>query len=393
MMKKTTLFLLVAMMSTGIVFSQKVKKPNINKALKMMQAGELADAQSEIDRASTDEKLQSNGKTWYYRGLIYASIDTSSTASADNALQIAMESFAKADELGKEGTEYYISDANGLPLLKSQQIQTLWGVYLNQGVTAFQNKVNKDAVAAFEKSSMVNPQDTTGYLYAGLASQNDKSYENALKNYEKYLEVGGLSADVYASMIYIVGTEQKDNDGALALIQKAKTAFPQNTLFPKQEIDILIKLDKVDEAVAGLEKAIAAEPENAQLRFSLGVMYDNLKNKEKAIEAYEGSITADPDFYNAHFNLAVLRYNDVIEMVKERNDLGITAADLKKSVQMDKDIDVELKKVLPNWEKVHEMDAKDTTPMETLKYIYVQLKMMDKAEAMQTKLDNSNPGE
>jgi len=392
-MKKTTLFLLVAIMSTGIVFSQKVKKPNINKALKMMQEGDLANAQSEIDRASADEKLQTNGKTWYYRGLIYAAIDTSATTSADNSLQIAMESFAKADELGKEGSEYYISDANGLPVLKSQQIQTLWGVYLNQGVGAFQDKNNKGAVIAFEKSSLINPQDTTGYLYAGLASQNDKDFDNALKNYEKYVEVGGESPDVYGSMIYIVGTEQKNNEGALALIQKAKTAFPKNTLFPKQEIDILIKLDKVDEAVAGLEKAIEAEPGNAQLYFSLGVMYDNLENKEKAIEAYEGSIKADSEFYNAHFNLAVLRYNGVIEMVKQRNNLGITAADLKKSEQMDKEIDVQLKEVLPHWEKVHQLDPKDTTPMETLKYIYVQLKQMDKAEAMQTKLDNANSGE
>lgn len=392
-MRKTTLLLLVAVLAAGTVFAQKQKKPNINKALKMMQEGDLANAQTEIDRASTDEKLSTNGKTWYYRGLIYASIDTSATASADNALQTAMESFAKADELAKGNSEYYISDANSLPVLKSQQINTLWGVYLNQGVAAFQSKSNEDAIVAFEKSSLVNPIDTTGYLYAGLASQNAKSYDNALKNFEKYFEVGGESADVYGYMIYIVGTEQDDSEGALELIKKAKEAFPKNTLFPKQEIDILIKLDKVDEAITGLENAIVAEPENAQLHFSLGVMYDNLKNKEKAIAAYEGSIKADANFYNAHFNLAVLRYNDVVEMVKERNNLGISATDLKKSKEMDVEINEQLKLVLPNWEKVHELDSKDSTPMETLKYIYVQLKLYDKAEAMQAKLDESGSGE
>lgn len=392
-MRKTTLLLLVAVLATGTVFAQKQKKPNINKALKMMQEGDLANAKTEIDRAVTDEKLKNNGKTWYYKALIYASIDTSATTSVDNALQIAMESFAKSDELGKDGSEYFISDANGLPQLKTQQIQTLWGVYLNQGVDAFQNKSNKDAVIAFEKSSIVNPQDTTGYLYAGLAAQNDKDYETALKNFNKYLEVGGESADVYGSMIYIVGTEQKDNEGALELINKAKSAFPTNNLFPKQEIDILIKLDKVDEAVASLEKALAAEPDNEQLYFSLGVMYDNLKNKEKAIEAYEGSIKANPEYYNAHFNLAVLRYNDVVEMVKERNNLGISAADLKKSEKMDLEINELLKDVLPNWEKVHELNPNDETPMETLKYIYVQLKMYDEAEAMQSKLDAMTGGE
>jgi len=392
-MKKTILLLLVAVLAAGTVFAQKQKKPNINKALKMMQEGDLPNAQIEIDRASVDEKLKANGKTWYYRGLIYASMDTSTSTSVDNALQTAMESFRKADDLGKEGTEYYISDANGLPILKSQQIQTLWGVYLNQGVEAFQNKDNEAAVIAFEKSSIVTPSDTTGYLYAGLASQNSKQYDNALKNFKKYLEVGGDSEDVYGSMIYIVGTEKNDSEGALELVQKAKEAFPTNTLFSKQEIDILIKLDKVDEAIAGLEKAIAAEPSNPQLYFSLGVMYDNLKNKEKALEAYEGAVKADPEYYNAHFNLAVLRYNDAVEMIKERNNLGISTADLRKSVQMDGQIDEKLKEVLPNWEKVHELEPKDATPMETLKYIYVQLKMYDKAEAMQTKLDEMGTGE
>lgn len=393
MIRKTTLLLLVAVLATGTVFAQKQKKPNINKALKMMQEGDLANAQIEIDRASTNEKLSSNGKTWYYRGLIYASIDTSAAASVDNALQTAMDSFTKADELAKGNSEYYIPDANGFPLLKSQQIQSLWGVYLNQGITAFQNKSNEEAIVAFEKSSIVNPQDTSGYLYAGLASQNAKNFENALKNYNKYLEVGGKSADVYGSMIYIVGTEQKDSERALILINEAKEVFPTNILFPKQEIDILIKLDKVDEAVAGLEKAIAAEPNNPQLYFSLGIMYDNLENKEKAIEAYEGSIKADPEFYNAHFNLAVLRYNDVIEMTKERNNLGISATDLKKYEKMNVEIQKQLKLVLPNWEKVHELDSKDIIPMETLQYIYVQLKMYDKAEAMQAKLDQADSGE
>jgi len=367
-MKKTTLLVLVTVLSISTVFAQKQKKPNINKALKMMQDGDLASAKTEIDRASTDEKLSTNGKTWYYRGLIYASIDTTTTMSVDNALGTAMESFAKADELEKGNSGYFITDANGLPTLKTQQIQTLWGAYLNQGVKAFQDKDNEKAMIAFEKSSLVIPTDTTGYLYAGLAAQNAKKYDKAMTNFESYYEKGGLSSDAYGSMIYIVSTERDDSEGALALIGKAKEAFPENTLFPKQEIDILIKLDKVDEAVAGLEKAIAAEPNNPQLYFSLGVMYDNLKNKEKAIEAYEGSIKADPEYYNAHFNLAVLRYNDVVEMIKKRNDLGISSADLKKSKLIEVEIKSELKKVLPNWEKVHQLKPDDVTPVETHLY-------------------------
>ena len=391
-MKRTTLFLSMALLATGTVFAQKQKKPNINKALKMWQDSDLISAQTEIDRAIKNEKLQKKGKTWYYRGLIYASIDTSATISVDSALQTAMESFAKADELA-DGKEYYISDGNGFPLLKSQQIESLWQVYLNMGVVAFENKQNEEAALAFEKSSVVNPQDTTGYLYAGLSFQNAKNFDNALGNYNKYFEVGGKSANVYGSMIYIMSIEQEDSDGALVLIKKAKEAFPANALFLKQEIDIFIKLDKVSEAITGLEKAIEAEPNNAQLYFSLAVMYDNLNNKEKAIEAYETSVKINPDFYDAHFNLAVLKYNSVVEIVKERNSLGISASDLKKSEKMDIQIQKKFKEILPIWKKVHEISPKDATPLETLKYIYSQLKMYDEAEEIQAKLAEINSSE
>lgn len=388
-MKKLTLVMAMAVLVSSASLAQKEKKPNINKALKSMQENDLAAAKSEIDRAVEFEKTKTNGKTWYYRGLIYASIDTSSTQSdlSNNGLEIAMEAFKKADELQKGTSEYYISDVNGLPILKTQQVESLWGVYLNAGVSHYQNKETEDAVTNFVKCATIKPQDTTGYLYAGLSSQSGEKFDDALKYFKKYVEVGGSGEDVYASMIYIIGTVNEDKEGALDMISQARVKYPLNTTFPKQEIDLLIQLDRIDEAKNGLIAAIEKEPDNPQLYFSLGVMYDQLKEIDNARKTYEKSLEVDPTFYNSRFNLAVMVYNEAVESIKEKNALGITAADQKKAAELQKVIDVSLKEALPHWEKVLESDTSDRTALETLKYIYVQIKDMDKAEAMQAKLD------
>ena len=141
-MKKSTLVIAAIVLVSSAVFAQKEKKPNINKALKSMQEGDLASAKDEIDRATEYEKTSTNGKTWYYKGLIYAAIDTSSSQGdlAQNALSEAMAAFQKADDLQKGSAEYFLSDANGFPILKPQQIESLWGSYLNKGVENFQNE-------------------------------------------------------------------------------------------------------------------------------------------------------------------------------------------------------------------------------------------------------------
>ena len=45
---------------------------------------------------------------------------------------------------------------------------------------------------------------------------------------------------------------------------KAKAAYPEDDLYAKWEVDVLIATDKLDEAVKGLEAVIAAGSADAQ---------------------------------------------------------------------------------------------------------------------------------
>ncbi len=386
-MKRIIVLMLVLV--AGYSYGQ--KKPKINQAEKARSEGNLGEAKDIMDQAIEYEKLMDDGKTWYYHGLVYASLDTTSNPEyqslAENPLKTAMESFAKADELGKN-SGYYVSDAIGLPITKEQQIETLWSFYLNKGVENYQNDDNTEAYKYFEKTTVVKPQDTTGYLYAGSVAQAGKDYDKALKNYNHLInEMDYKGRDTFYSVIYIEGVINEDNVKALEAIRKAKTVFPGDREFAKSEISALVKLGRQEEAQKELETAIANEPDNANLIYTLGVMFDETGNVEKAKEAYKRSLEVDPNFLNARFNLAVLYYNEAVELIKATNNLGISAADQKKAKEMQANIDKSLREAMPQWEKVNELQPNDRTTLETLQYIYTQLKMYDKAEKVMNNLD------
>lgn len=388
-MKKVILLIAICFVA-GAGYSQ--KKPKLNDAEKARSEGNLAEAKEIVDAAIVHEKTKDDGKTWYYRGLVYASLDTTQNPDYQNLvanpLEVAMEAFAKADEIDPDGNKYYINNANGLPILKDQQLNTLWGHYLNQGVQAYQNSNTEDAVKYFTKTQVIQPKDTTGYIYAGLAAQSGKDYATAAKNYYVLInELDYHSKDIYNAMIYIEGTVNKDDDKALALIRKAKAQFPGDLDFAKSEINALIRMEKVDEAKAELEKAIEAEPNNPDLYFTLGVMHEELENLDKAAEAYQKAIEVNPSYYNAVFNLAVLNYNVAVELIKEKNNLGISSAEQKKAKEIQKKIDTKLKLAVPHWEKANELQPNDRTTLETLQYIYNQLKMNEKLVKVSEQLE------
>ncbi|MBE61532.1 MAG: hypothetical protein CMB89_04175 [Flammeovirgaceae bacterium] len=109
------------------------KKPKINQANSAREKGELAEAKSIIDEAIVHEKTKDDAKTWYYRGLIYATIDTTSNAEmaalSDKAMEEAVAAFAKAKELDPDEKGLYITGDMGIPVLMSQQIGEYYNYY------------------------------------------------------------------------------------------------------------------------------------------------------------------------------------------------------------------------------------------------------------------------
>jgi tetratricopeptide (TPR) repeat protein len=363
------------MLASVAVFAQKQAKPNINKALTAYKDGKLAEAKEIIDAATTYEKTMNDGTTWYYRGIIYAALDTTSKAefkSLDpDPLKVSLESFAKADQMGKAGKEYFITSGNSvLPITKTDQIQQLANFYLNKGASQYQDEKLEEALANFEKVQLVTPDDTTAYFYAGYVSNAMENYDKAIANFEKYLEKGGKSTDGYSLIINTYSGPKEDKPKALEVVRRAKAAFPNNTEFPKVEIGLLIDLNKVDEAKAGLESAVQREPNNKIFHFYLGYVNSKLEKMEDAKKNFDAALKIDPNYFEAQYYLAQLYLIDADKVRNQLKNLGISAADKKKQGELDKLLVEKFKVALPYWEKAEKLNPKDQDVLERLRSIY-----------------------
>jgi len=384
-MKRITLLLLL--LTTVSVYAQKAVKPNLTKALASWKEGKLDEAKTNIDLATTYEKTMNDGKTWYYRGLIYTSIDTTSNetykALAPDAFTVAMESFKKGDELNGGGKEHFIQDAMGLPILKSQQMDYLESVYLNLGASLYQEEDLEAALKNFEKAQTVKPTDTLAYFYGGFAANGLENYDKAVTYFQKYIDLGGKSSDAYLTISNIYGGPKENKEEALKVIRQAKAKFPANADFPKVEIGLLIDLKRIDEAKAGLETAVKKEPNNKVLHFYLGYANSSLNLNAEAKKNYEAALKIDPQYFEAQLYLSKLMYAEAAATKKEMSNLGITAADKKKRFKLDAKLVESLKIALPYWERCEKINPDDQEVLDTLYSIYVDLDLQDQIKRIE----------
>lgn len=385
---KRIIFLMLMLVNIA-AFAQKQPKPNINKALKLMQEGKLNEAKDMIDAATTYEKTMNDGKTWYYRGLIYAAIDTTSNESFQaldpEPLKVALESFAKADQMAKPGSEYFITDGTSvIPITKSQQMEILANYYLDKGIKYFQDDADNEAsLKSLGKTKTVfesafkekpYPNDTLTYYVTALVAQQADSLDLAIENANKYIEKGGKGKDAYLILyqIYNAGPKE-DKEKALEVVRQAKKALPANPDFPKLEIGMLIDMNKIDEAKASLEAAIKEEPDNKILHFYLGYTNSRTENMEEAKKNFNEALRLDPNYFDAQYYLAQLYLIDANKIRDQIKSLGMSAADKKKAAELDKQLVEKFKVALPYWEKAEQLNPKDIDVLERLRTIYYYL--------------------
>jgi tetratricopeptide (TPR) repeat protein len=393
-MKRITL--LVLMLASVLAYGQKPVKPNLNKALKALQEGKLDEAKQIIDVAATDEKAMKEGKTWYYRGLIYAAIDTTATykSLADSALQIAVQSFKKADQMGKSADYTYAIPNSTNIIAKDQQLFNLATYYLGKSIKLLQDGEDyaasvaegQKAIQVFENDLKAYSNDTLTYYVVGLAAQNAENYDVAIESFNKFFQKGGKSRDAYVVLYQIYSGPKEDKNKALEIVREAKAKLPNNPDFPKLEIGLLIDLDRVAEAKDGLEKAIANEPDNKIYHFYLGYVYSKLERWDDAKKQFNEALRIDSKYFDAQYQLAQIYFIDAYKIKKEMANLGISAADKKRKFELDKVLVEKYKVALPYWEQAEKMNPSDVDVLDKLSNIYTELGDNAKADRVEKRL-------
>ncbi len=383
------LFLSIAMLSYA-------QKGSVNKAKSYRTKGDLISAKAEIDVAITIEKVAKKSATWFERGQIYQAIATSkddAVKGLDNkAIEKSVEAYKKVLSMEKEGAVNAV--------FSNQNIEALWGSFLNVGGEVYGAKDYPAAYLNFVDALKVKPEDSLTLLYAGVSSQQAEMYDKTAEHYYKMDDLGIASVDVYSTLIYIERAINKDDEKALAIIVKAKDSFPSESKFSQEEISVLINLDKLDEAKIKLKTEIEKDPTNVSLYLNLAIMYDNLGtassdagNEEEAAANYEvaktnykKAVELDRDNYVGNFNLGAIYVNAAKIYYDQVRDMGLNEYDKKGPALIEK-ADAILKEGMSYMKRATEVKPEDVDALKALQQMYIQLKMLDEAEAVMNKVD------
>lgn len=351
-------------------YAQKPVKPNLNKVQSFILENKFKEAKEMVDAATTYEKTMNDGKTYYYRGLVYASLDTTKDESLKaldpNAFNTALESFTKANSLkGKD--EYAIINTQTMAILTlPQQLEEWTNFYVNNAIQSYQDDP-KGSLAQLDKARKIFENhmseyrnDTLAYYVGTLVAAQEEMYDQAIDYANRYIAKNGKSRDVYLTLYQIYNSEaKKDSVKALEIIRDAKTKFPGDVNFSKIEIELLINQGRTDEARQGLEEAVKKEPNDKNLHFYLGYVNYQLGKIDAARKNYEDALRIDPAFYDAQVQLANTYLLEVDRISKVLNSTGNTPADSKKRSALVQERVKASEVALPHLEKAEKMKAPD----------------------------------
>jgi hypothetical protein len=381
--------ILIVLMVPVVAFGQKALKPNTGKILSLYQDGKYKEAKEQADVTIAGEKTATDGKAWYYRGLVYATLDTIKDESLNsldpNPLKVAVESFQKAEEYNKKKDSEYFITAKGdfLPIQKSNQLMMLSNYYLDKGIKLMQqdepdyaDSYAKSAQAryVFENTLTKYDNDTLTYYVLALAALNMQHYDSAAEAARKYIDKGAKGVEAYLILIQAYG-EKKDDAKLLATIKEARQKFPANDDLTKSELNFYITNEQYDVAKKMVGEMLKADP-SAQNYYLLGALNRELKNMPEAMEAYKETLKRDANHFDANAGMAELTYALVQEIRNKRNETN----DTEKRRQLYAQIEQKLKESLPYWERLEAIKPNEETVLYGLQSIYNDLTTYEEAK-------------
>jgi tetratricopeptide (TPR) repeat protein len=381
-MKKFFLLIAAVSISLGAI----AQKGKVTSALSFIDQGELEKAKEALDQALVNESTINWFNTYFAKGklcqAVYDSDKPNVKAFYADPLAEAYASYEKAMELDQKGTVKKKIITNFI-------YNSLAVSLYNQGGTRFEAKDFAGALTSFETQIKITESDKfagvvdTGMYYnAGLAAVNAGKTAEAIKYFDKCVEMQYLGVTPYLQLTecyQVMGDTAK----AETILTSLSGKFPNDKNVILNIIDFYIKGGKNAEAQKYIKDAKVTDPNNSSLYFASGIIYLNENKYDDAISELTKSIELKSDVYDTQYGLGAAYINKAYEMNQKANDI----MDVKKYNEAVEQINIIYAKALPYMEKALELKPNDVYTMRSLKELYYKLKQTDKYNAIKTKLD------
>ncbi|MCB0458145.1 MAG: tetratricopeptide repeat protein [Flavobacteriaceae bacterium] len=400
-------------------------------AVTFAQKKEIKKAEKAVDSQKFDEAMA------------YLKEAESLLGAADNLLKAQYYTLLGETALGTAGTSNFakMKDA-GAAFLKAEELSGKKDERLTLAVDKLRVALVNSAIEDQNKQSyltasqklyqayMVSPKDTSYLYYAAGNSVNGKDYDTALGYYEQLIDLGFTNVHMeysatnpetgqptafaskeerdnmvkFASYtnpkdekissvegdllqkVTLIYMNKGQNEKALAVMNKARAANPDDVNLMRSEADLAYKMGDMEKYNKIMADVIKTDPNNPELYYNLGVSSASIGQKDKAKEYYLKALEIKPDYSFAQINMAALILQDEGKLVEEMNGLGNSRADNLKYDELKEKRNMMYQEALPYLEGAVSSSPENVEVLRTLMNLYSQLAMDDKYKAAKAKL-------
>lgn len=391
-MKKLVLSLaLVAIAS--IAFGQ---KKVVKEAEKGFKSGNLAAALVSIDGATTNPETSADPTTFMIKAQIETKIfgrDSSNTMETLEVGNAAYATFNKTFEMSGSnkttpgGKLVYADELPGIPdNLRPYSIITLKNLAFDKALERYTVDDMEMSYEFFNLAGEIDRTDSTIHYNAGFLANDLGRFEDAKRHFGYLFELPTYNkTNAYYFMVQILSTEEKNPEAAFELVSRARVEYPSDKVLAEYEIQLLLQLDKMDEAMAQIKSALANDPNNSGLLLRFGYLKEQGGDFEGALEQYKKSVEVDPGFFEGNYYTGALILEKSRGILAELNTLSDDEWE-KRSKEMGKQADDLYKQAVPFFTKALEIKPDNTDIMIVLFQVHTRLKNMTEVEALNAKI-------
>jgi len=391
-MRKLILSLTLVALTT-VAFGQ---KKVVRSAERSLKKGDYQEALTDIDAALQDADTGQDPNTHMVRGKIKTMMfetDESNNESTVATGREAFNAFERAMQLdgndrnSKIGKEIYKDVLPGMPEnLQGQGVMRLKATSLDKAIERYEEDDMDLAHSFFALAADIDPADTSIVFNAGYTANMIENHEAAKKYFSQLIEDEDYNKlNAYYFLIQIASGVEKDQEEAYRLVNEARAVYPDDKGLQEFEIQLLLQLDKMDEALASIEQALESDPEDTAIRLRYGYLKEQSGDMEGALEEYKRTVESDPEFFEGNYYAGAIYLDRARNIITEVNNLADEEWE-KKSDAMLKEADELYQNSVPYFTKASELRPENTEILEILFQIHTRLDNKAKAEEYNQRL-------
>lgn len=373
--------------ATTLAFGQ---KKVVRSAEKNFKSGDLTAAMADIEAASSNPETSGDPATYLLKAQIETKMfgsDSSNTASTLETGKAALATYYKAFEMAGSnkaagvGKDVYADDMPGVPVnLRPFSIFTLKNVAFDKGGERYNAEDPEMAYEFFDLAGEIDLTDTTVHYNAGFIANDLGKYDEAKKHFEYLLDVEEYNKlTVYYLMVQILSGADENPEAAYDIIMAGREDYPDDKVLAEYEIQLLLQLNKMDEAMASIQEALKNDPNNPGILLRSGYLKEQAGDIEGALEDYKKSVVADPVFYDGNYYTGALLLEKSREILAELSSLPDAEWEAR-SKSMGEEANKYYSQAVPYFEKALEIRPDNTDLMAILYQVQVRLKNDAEAE-------------